>query len=217
MPGTVPDNPKIYHITKVTNLPRIIREGGLASDRKCMRDRINFDLIGMPKIKRRRLEEITVDCHPGTHVGDYVPFYFCPRSIMLFILHKGNHPDITYRDGQGPIVHLRADLRAVVKWAEKKGLPWAFSNRNAGGYLADFYCDLNQLDEINWNAIGTNQWQDALIKEGKQAEFLLHDWFPWELVESIGVQNNATLALAQAAVNEADHRPTVQVRTSWYY
>jgi ssDNA thymidine ADP-ribosyltransferase, DarT len=28
-------------------------------------------------------------------VGEYVPFYFCPRSITLFLLHKGNHVDLT--------------------------------------------------------------------------------------------------------------------------
>ncbi len=39
----------------------------------------------MTEIKRRRLFEIDVQCHPDTMVGDYVPFYFCPRSIMLFI------------------------------------------------------------------------------------------------------------------------------------
>ncbi len=39
----------------------------------------------MSEIKRRRVEELEVDCHPGTKVGDYVPFYFCPRSVMLFV------------------------------------------------------------------------------------------------------------------------------------
>jgi len=52
-----------------------------------------------------------VKCHPGTKVGQYVPFYFCPRSIMLYILHRGNHPDLDYREGQGPILHLQADSR----------------------------------------------------------------------------------------------------------
>jgi hypothetical protein len=40
----------------------------------------------MSSIKRRRIEQLAVSCHPGTRVGDYVPFYFCPRSIMLFVI-----------------------------------------------------------------------------------------------------------------------------------
>jgi hypothetical protein len=75
----------------------------------------------MSEIKRRRLEELEVDCHPGTKVGAYVPFYLCPRSMMLFLLHKGNHVDLTYTGGQRPIVHLQADLRRVVEWAESEG------------------------------------------------------------------------------------------------
>src|SRR5688572_32706394 len=87
--------------------------------------------IGMSTIKQRRLR-LPVHCHPGDCVGDYVPFYFCPRSIMLFVIHQANHPDLTYRGGQGPIVHLEADLRQVVEWATENGRRWAFSLSNAG-------------------------------------------------------------------------------------
>ena len=103
--------------------------------------------IGMTEIKRRRLYEIAVSCHPGTTVGEYVPFYFCPRSIMLYIISMGNHPDIAhYRGGPGPIVHLQVDLESAVKWANQQKIRWAFSDRNAGSYLADFYNSLNDLD-----------------------------------------------------------------------
>ena len=95
--------------------------------------------IGMTEIKRRRLYEIAVSCHPDTMVGEYVPFYFCPRSIMLYIIHMGNHPDMDhYRDGQGPIVHLQVDLESAVDWADQHGVRWAFSDRNAGSYLCGF-------------------------------------------------------------------------------
>jgi len=40
----------------------------------------------MSTIKARRLYDLEVDCHPGTKVGEYVPFYFCPWSIMLYLL-----------------------------------------------------------------------------------------------------------------------------------
>src|SRR5207244_2315560 len=61
--------------------------------------------IGVSGIKQRRLA-LPVDCHSGDHVGDYVPFYFCPRSIMLYVIYRANHPELTYREGQEPIVHL---------------------------------------------------------------------------------------------------------------
>ena len=79
----LPLKPKIYHITHVDNLPRIIARGGLLSEARLLEEGGPDQTIGMSKIKQRRLEEIEVTCHPGTMVGEYVPFYFCPRSVML--------------------------------------------------------------------------------------------------------------------------------------
>ena len=92
----------------------------------------------MSAIKARRLLELEVDCHPGTKVGEYVPFYFCPRSIMLYLFYRGNHPDLDYTGGQRHLVHLEADLHEVVQWAERKEVRWAFSDRNAGTRYAFF-------------------------------------------------------------------------------
>jgi hypothetical protein len=56
----------------------------------------------MSTIKQRRLA-LPVTCHPDDHVGDHVPFYFCPRSIMLFVIHCAPplacHPDAVARPG----------------------------------------------------------------------------------------------------------------------
>jgi hypothetical protein len=83
---------RIYHITHIDNLSSISACGSLWSDSECMRQDTAHTRIGMSAIKARRLYELEVDCHPGTKVGEYVPFYFCPRSIMLYLLHRGNHP-----------------------------------------------------------------------------------------------------------------------------
>ncbi len=88
----VPADPKIYHITHLRNLPEIIQSGCLWSDAKRLELCLDCEIVGMSAIKQRRLKEIEVDCNSGTKVGEYVPFYFCPRSIMLYILHMGNHP-----------------------------------------------------------------------------------------------------------------------------
>ncbi len=53
----------------------------------------------MPEVVSRR-RRLPVPCHPGTWVGDYVPFYFCPRSVMLYVISRKNHPSLTYRGGQ---------------------------------------------------------------------------------------------------------------------
>src|SRR5271157_993904 len=141
--SSVPQNPKIYHITHVSNLSKIV-DAVLWSDAERIRQGMDCTVVGMREIKRRRLEELDVHCHPGTRVGDYVPFYFCPRSIMLYILHRGNHPDLNYREGQHPIVHLQADLHNTVQLANQNGVRWAFSNTNAGARYASFYPSLDR-------------------------------------------------------------------------
>jgi len=213
----VPDQLKIYHITHVDNLARIVEGGCLWSDARRLEEDCQCTIIGMSRIKQRRLQEIEVTCHPGTHVGQYVPFYFCPRSIMLYILHRGNHPDLDYHEGQGPIIHLQADLRKVVEWAPENGRSWAFTDRNAGSYCVSFYSDLAHLGALDWDAIASTEWRDPLVKEAKQAEFLVFDAFPWSLIQEVGVLDRRTLERVNRILHHAAHKPLVSIERDWYY
>jgi ssDNA thymidine ADP-ribosyltransferase, DarT len=200
----------------VENLPKIV-DDVLWSDAERIRQDLNCRIVGMSEIKRRRLEELDVECHPGTKVGEYVPFYFCPRSIMLFLLHKGNHVDLTYTGGQRPIVHLQADLHRVVEWAESEGKRWAFSSGNAGTRYTQFFNDVEQLDTLDWNAIAAPIWKDPIVRERKQAEFLMEKSFPWGLIERVGVIDKEIAQSVANILHEAAHRPEVVVARNWYY
>jgi hypothetical protein len=212
----VPDNPKIYHITHIENLPQMV-DSVLWSDAERIRRNVNCTVVGMGEIKRRRLEELEVACHPGTKVGQYVPFYFCFRSIMLYLLYRGNHVDLAYRGGQRPILHLEADLHEVVEWARSDGRRWAFSKGNAGTRYTRFYNDLARLDQLDWTAIGATDWRDPIVSERKQAEFLVERSIPWELVQRIGVIDDRMAEAVKQATAAADHQPDVVVERNWYY
>lgn len=93
--------PPIYHITSVDNLPGIIKAGGLLCDRDAKN--IQFVSIAHKRIKERRLKK-KVPIGAGGVLADYVPFYFAPRSPMLFTINKGNVEG--YARGQQPIVHF---------------------------------------------------------------------------------------------------------------
>lgn len=212
----VPAQPMIYHIVHVDRLASIIADGGLWSDSAMSARSGTGTTIGMGSIKQRRLR-LPVDCHPGTWVGDYVPFYFCPRSIMLYVIHCANHPELSYRSGQEPIVHLEADLRAVVTWANASGVRWAFSLANAGAVYTSFRSDLAHLSDLDWTAIAARDFRPAPVKEAKQAEFLLHQSFPWHLFTRIGVRTQAMAQRVATILNAANHRPALHVRPDWYY
>ncbi|MBY0374673.1 MAG: DUF4433 domain-containing protein [Bryobacteraceae bacterium] len=209
----VPANPKIYHIVHVDNLASIVADGCLWSD-SVMVNRAGAAVIGNREIKADRLR-LPVDCHAGTCVGDYVPFYLCPRSVMLYVISKRNHPNVAYKDGQGPVVHLVADMHEVIEWAGANKRRWAYTDINAANRAADFYNDLANLAKLNWDAIGTMQW--ASCRDHKMAEFLMHENFPWELVSGIGVYSGTIGTRAIAAFGKSAHRPWVKVKQEWYY
>ncbi len=214
---TPPAHPKLYHITHVDNLRRIAADGELRSDAATIARGGPVQAIGMSGIKRRRVEELDVPCHPGTKVGDYVPFYFCPRSVMLYVIHCANHPELTYRGGQQPIVHLEADLHAVIQWAERSGARWAFSLSNAGAYYTEFRSRVDELDQLDWPAIAATDFRPAEVKERKQAEFLVHGGFPFNLIERIGVRSAAVQTQAATALAGTRHQPPIEVRQEWYF
>lgn len=211
----VPAQPKLYHIVHVDRLASIMVDGHLWCDAEIVRRAPAGTTIGMTGIKQRRLQELRLTSHPALHVGDCVPFYFCPRSVMLYLIHQGNHPEMTYRGGQGPILHLEADLHATVAWAQHAGKRWAFTLSNAGSRFFEDRCDLAQLGELDWAAIQAHSWQQC--KEGKQAEFLLEASFPWHLVERIGVKSAATYGQVVNLLAAHGHRPAVEVKPDWYY
>ena len=216
-----PAQPKIYHIVHVDRLASIVSDGRLLSDAKLAGRQKPGTVIGMSEIKARRLTKLQLSSHPGLFVGQCVPFYFCPRSIMLFLIYCANHEELAYRGGQGPIIHLESDLHAVVAWADRKGRRWAFTLSNAGAFYFEDRCKIERLDEINWDAIAARKWSGVgisrQIREGKQAEFLLERCFPWRLVDRIGVHSSGIAQQVAHAMQEAAHRPTVEVRPDWYY
>lgn len=210
-----PAHPHIFHIVHVDRLGSIATTG-LRSDASIRATAPAGTTIGMGTIKDRRLA-LPVSCHPGTYVGEYVPFYFCSRSIMLYVIHCANHPELTYRGGQGPIVHLEADLNEVIAWADQQGWRWAFTPSNAGARYCPSFKEIGDLAQIDWHAVEARQWTPAAIKEAKQAEFLMHNSFPWHLVRRIGVQSPATYAQVVAALAGAAHKPKVEIKPDWYY
>ncbi len=212
----IPERPKIYHILHVDRLPSVLTEGGLWCDAEMQYRKDSGTTIGMDKIKQRRLV-LPVPCHPGDYVGDYVPFYFCPRSIMLYIIHTGNNSDLAYKGGQGPILHLQADLERTIDWAEKRRKRWAFTLSNAGAYYTEFRSRLDQISEINWPAVVATDFRSRDVKEGKQAEFLLHNFFPWNLVERIGVCTSRTRDQVVQILQSTMYQTSVEMLRSWYY
>lgn len=202
-----PDQTFIYHITDIENLPSILANSGLRSDAAMAQH--DPTVIGYGHIKQRRMTEIRVDCCGGRFVGEFVPFYFCPRSPMLYTInrgHTGRPPGC-----QRTIVHLVSTLAAGIS----QNRPWAISDGNAGAFHTTFSAELSALAGLDWAAIRATQWNGRTHQ--KSAEFLLADFFDWSSFHAVGCYNNETALQVQNMLTHNILRPTVSVQSNWYY
>ncbi len=199
----------IYHITDVSNLPEILAAGGLHSDAIIAKHNPDVTVIGYAHIKQRRMREIQVTCCDKRFVGEFWPFYFCPRSPMLLTINSGN----TGRPpgAQRTIVHLASTLATGINLDK----PWAISDGNAGAYHTSFYSELAALSYLDWEAIRATQWKGRIHQ--KSAEFLVADFFPWEGVQSISCHNPEVVSQVQNLLDSQPHKPAVAVNPHWYY
>lgn len=200
----------IYHITHLKNLRRIVAEGGLHCDRSAQK--VKSVNIGHMHIKERRLNR-PVPIGPRGTVGEYVPFYFAPRSPMLFVISRGGVEG--YDEGQQPVVYLQASAEAV----KKAGLRWVFTEGHADMQFTDFFDDLKDLTKVDWALMQAKYWNDTNDdpdrKRRRQAEFLVHKFFPWELVSCVAVYDRSIAETVGEIIG--GNVPPVEIRRDWYY
>ena len=132
---------------------------------------------------------------------------------MLYVIYRGGVEG--YKEGKSPIVHLRVRLHDLVKLAEQTKQRWAFTLSNAASEYFEDRCALEDLDQIDWNAINAKQWNRC--KENKQAEFLIETSVPWSLVRAIGAYDTSRAAQVGRLLPTDGHRPKVKAMPEWYY
>lgn len=210
MPGRAPTDPTVYHITHVDNLEGIVAAGRLLCDAQVRAKNAARTGIGYQHIKDRRLRR-AVEVGARGHLGDYVPFNFCRRSVMLYVVGQGHEG---YRDGQDPILHLVSSVRTVIA----TGRPWAFTDRHAELGHAIYFDELGQMGEVDWGVMVRKQWGgDSDVKEQRQAEFLVHEWLPWSAIRAVVARTEATASRVRSILHGHGASPTVTVEPGWYY
>lgn len=166
----------IYHITHINNLESIISEGGLLAYNAMRTAEIQYTNIAYENIQNRRAT-FRIPCGAGGVLHDYVPFYFAPRSPMLYAINKGNVPN--YSQGQAAVIHLVSS----VDYIDAEGLDFVFTDGHAAMTFTDFFDDLNDLGAIDWDVMKSRYWNDTDEdndrKRRRQAEFLVRNFLHW--------------------------------------
>jgi hypothetical protein len=220
-----PDPTPIFHITAIENLTSIARTGELLCKAKLADRTIPTADIAYQHIQgRRALRSIPIS--PGGTLHNYVPFYFAPRSPMLFTINQGNVPGCDYR--QDDIVHLVSTAQEI--W--RQGKRFVFSDIHAALDYARFFDDLHDLGEIEWQIFFEEPrrdgyciyWQNRYTpahhmrrKETRQAEFLVHAEVPLAAITTLGVRTPACEAGIRTMLAGTGWNPSIRVVPGWYY
>lgn len=204
----------IYHITSIENLNSIISNEGLSCINKLQDDGSEFVDIAYEQIQSRRSQKL-VPLPPYRNLHDYVPFYFAPRSPMLYTINQGNVPQ--YQGGQKNIIYLVSTVQQVLL----KNIPFVFTDGHAIINYSEFYNDIDDLNKIDWGIMNSHFWNDTVEfpdrKRKRQAEFLAFEFFPIDSILEIGVFNNALQnQVLEMLQGNASNIP-INVHREWYY
>ena len=205
----------IYHITHIDNLTSIITSGGLIANSRLKIQQTNYLDIAHGHSQDRRATT-KVPCSTGGYLHDYVPFYFAPRSPMLYAIHKQNVD--SYSGGQQPIIHLVSEAYTI----NSLKLKFAFTDGHAIMAYSEFYDDISDLQSvIDWELMKSKYWantpDDPNRKWRRQAEFLVYENCPWSLIQEIGVINKTIAEQVQLILTAFNIQIPVNIYQNWYY
>ncbi|WP_326552045.1 type II toxin-antitoxin system toxin DNA ADP-ribosyl transferase DarT [Micromonospora sp. NBC_01813] len=208
----------ILHFTHIDNLAGIAAAGRLACDVSA-RAGLTRAEVGDPAIKEsRRRRQIPVG--PRGYVGDYVPFYYAPRSPMMYRIACDHRDSVAgrYADGDRPLIYLAATVGAVVD----AGATWVATDGNAANATSAFTTALDDLDGmVDWPLMHAERWNsntdDPDRQRRRMAEFLVHHEVPLAGFHQVAAYSSAHAARAQVALGDHPLAKSVVVRPTWYY
>ena len=122
MPGKIPDTVWLYRIVHYTNLEYILQYGMFTKSHP--QQDPNYVVIGDNQLIGQR-QDYPVGLEGMGNLGDFVPFYFGPLSVMLLNTKTG-HRGITQRS-QREILYICCKMEVF----EQKALSFVFTDGHA--------------------------------------------------------------------------------------
>lgn len=204
----------IYRLLHIDNLSICLERNGLWAANSEPKDGLAYRPIHHCQIQHtRHIRHIR--CGPGGTMHDYVPFYFGPRSPMLLQLKTGQVEG--YNEGQEPLIYLVSTAQAV----QRQGLRFVFSDGHGIAAFTEWFDSLDDLDKVDWSTVYARYWSDTFEdmdkQRRKQAEFLIYQSCPLDIIDTIGVLSAAVKRRVQNILSEYGIDIQVQGKPDWYY
>lgn len=212
----VPVPTLIYRIVHISNIETLLERGGLHAYNFVPSDGLPYRSIHDPEVQAAR-SSISLSVDPGGVLLDYVPFYFGPRSPMLFKIKSNLIPNC--REGQQSIVYLVSTVQTVLQ----SSIPYIFSDGHDLASLTMWYNTTDNLEQVDWKMVNAQYWADTIDdmdrQRRKQAEFLIYKFCPWSLIQQIAVKDRNIKDQVDSIMNRSNPliRRDVVIMPSWYY
>lgn len=215
MPGQQPNIVRVFRIVHIDNVEYLLTHG-MFTKTHAQADP-NYINIGDSGLIAQRNDYPVGINPPNGQLGEYVPFYFGPLSPMLLNIKTG-YSGITQRP-QEDIVYIVCRANSIVEYCDE----WCFTDGHAKNTITEFYNNLDNLSEVDWNIVSERQWsnteEDFDRMRRKQAEFLVKHHVPVNCISSIVVLNQTKKEFVEEIINRLGLEILVQVNPNneYYY
>ena len=136
---------------------------------------------------------------------------------MLLQLHTNRV--VGYTEGQRPIIYLKTTAQI----AAQSGVSFVFSDGHGIARYTEWFDSLENLDSVDWGMVNQRYWSDTMDdmdrQRRKQAEFLIHRFCDWSLIQEIAVMDSGMKekVIGILGTYPPEMLREVKIRREWYY
>lgn len=196
-------------MTHIVNIPHILLHG--ITHVNSPNTNQNYKAIGDSTLINTRSAFVMPN---DRRLGEYIPFYFGPRTPMLYVVQKGlNGVNITPAQD---IVYCITSIDKIILL----NLNFVFTNGHAVNGLSTFF-DINSINDVDsivkHNDVYTLNWKDeddTDLKRRKEAEFLIETDIPFTAIRGYIVFNQAA---KNTLLSYGIKDNMINVRTNYYF
>ena len=148
-------------------------------------------------------------------MGNYIPFYFTPFSIMMLNITTG-YNGVKQRSNEEIVIFVSS-----LPKLQESGVQFVFCDRHAYLQFAKYSSDLADLEMIDWAILQARDFkadQDYMEKKERyQAEALVHQHMPVTALLGMICYNNEVRRELDGLLESRDTELKVVTREKWYF
>jgi hypothetical protein len=213
--GTDVGEQRIYHVTHISNLAGILETGALLADAsEAWGARPAVDISSADTRESRRATLVAGEA--SLSVARYVPFFLSPNASVWDSIRAQVADPRLELDAHGSAPYDFVILVSTVKKvrdarASESESAAVVTDGDAAGVLTRFGTTGEDAQRMV-RKLRADKESEAIL----EAEFLVEEAFPYELVTLIGVANDRVRDAVKPILAASAHRPKLAVYPPWF-